>query len=110
MMDNYVINYDLIVDYDLIDEANGNNLLHQRFKKPNPIRFFPSMLHSNLATRRRQINRALNTFVIVMDVHIEGKTWYDSLDNVTGELEQANLPLNCPKISDMYAGDGTFCT
>jgi hypothetical protein len=76
MMYNYVHNYDHIV------ELNGNNILHQRFKKPNPLKFFPSALHQNSAMRKQQINRALNKFVIVMDVHIEAKTWYDTLDNV----------------------------
>ncbi len=40
------------------------------------------MLDFNLETRKQQINRALNKFVIVLDVAIEAKTWYDTLDNV----------------------------
>jgi hypothetical protein len=76
MMDNYITNYDLIV------ENNVKNMLNRSFKKPNPMKFFPSMLHNDPVTRRLQINRALNKFVILLDVHIEGKTWYDTLDNV----------------------------
>jgi hypothetical protein len=76
VMDNYITNYDLIV------ENNVQNMLNQRFKKPNPMKFFPSMLHNNPVTRHVQINRTLNKFVIALDVHIEGKTWYDTLDDV----------------------------
>ena len=76
MMDNYVTNYDLIV------EMNVTNMLNHKFKKPNPMKFFPPLLHANPTARRLQINRALNKFVIAMDVQIEGKTWYDTLDNV----------------------------
>ncbi len=75
-MDNYVTNYELVVD------NNIQNMLNHRFKKPNPMKFFPSLLHSNAATRNLQINRALNKFVIALDVQIEGKIWYDTLDNV----------------------------
>jgi hypothetical protein len=76
MMDNYVRNYKLVV------ASNLRNMLDHKFRKPNPMKFFPSLLYSDNATRKLQINRALNIFVIALDVQIEGKTWYDTLDNV----------------------------
>jgi hypothetical protein len=56
--------------------------MNKQFKHPNPMMFFPPALHSEERKRKKQINTALNKFVIVLDVHIEGKTWYDTLDNV----------------------------
>jgi hypothetical protein len=76
MMDNYVTNYGVIVETSLL------NLLTTKFRKLNPIRFFSTMLDFNLDRRKQQINRALNKFVIALDVAIEGKTWYDTLDNI----------------------------
>ncbi len=76
MMDNYVTNYGLIV------ETSMQNFLTQKLRKLTPIRFFPTMLDFNLERRKQQINRALNKFVIALDVSIEGKTWYDTLNNV----------------------------
>jgi hypothetical protein len=76
MMENYIVNCDLVVQY------NENNILHQKFKKPNPMMFVPTWLDSNPEKRKAQINRALNKFVIVVDIHIEARTWYDTLDNV----------------------------
>jgi hypothetical protein len=76
MMENYIVNCDLVVQY------HENNILHQKFKKPNPMMFVPTWLDSNPEKRKAQINRALNKFVIVMDIHIKARTWYETLDNV----------------------------
>ncbi len=78
MADNFIFNEALIVNRHL------DNLLNLTLTKPNPIIiFFPAMLHpSNIDTRKLEINRALNKFVIRLSVHIEAKTWYDSLNNV----------------------------
>ncbi len=52
-----------------------DNLLNVTLTKPNPIMFFPAVLHpSNLVMRKGEINRALNRFVIRLEVHIEAKT------------------------------------
>jgi hypothetical protein len=77
MMDNYVQNLDFVLDRHL------DNLLNMNISKQNPLMFFPAKLHRTCKeTRRSEINKALNKFVIRLDVHIEAKTWYDSLDNV----------------------------
>jgi hypothetical protein len=77
MMDYYILNLEFIINNHL------DNLLNTRISKPNPMMYFPAMLNStSIEMRRNEINRALNKFVIRLDVHIEAKTWYDSLDNV----------------------------
>jgi hypothetical protein len=69
MMDNYVINLDFITNRSL------DNLLNLTLTKPNPMMLFPAMLHpSNLVTRKGEIKRALNRFVIRLEVNIEAKT------------------------------------
>ena len=76
MTEYYVISNNSII------ESNGFNLMNKNFKQPNPMMFFPPALHSEKRKRKQQINTALNKFVIVLEMHIEGKTWYDTLDNV----------------------------
>jgi hypothetical protein len=45
--------------------------------------FFPHMLCPiSVEKRQQEMNRALNKFVIRLEVHIETLTWYDTLDNV----------------------------
>jgi hypothetical protein len=45
--------------------------------------FFPHMLNPvSKEDRKHEINRALNTFVIRLEVHIEALSWYETLYNV----------------------------
>jgi hypothetical protein len=44
--------------------------------------FFPSVLDPDDEKRKREVNRALNKFVIRLEIHIEALSWYDTLDNV----------------------------
>jgi hypothetical protein len=77
MMDNYVQNLDFVLNQHL------DNLLKMNISKQNPMMFFPAMLHPTCKeTRKSEINKALNKFVIRLEIHIEAKTWYDSLDNI----------------------------
>jgi len=77
MMDHYIFHLGEVV------ESNVDNLLQCKLTLPNPLMFFPSMLNPvNKEQRLHEINRALNKFVIRLEVHIEALSWYDTLDNV----------------------------
>ena len=77
MRDNYVLILDFVLNRHL------DNLLKGNISKENPLMYFPSMPDPTCKENRKsEINRALNKFVIRLDVHIEAKTWYDSLDNI----------------------------
>jgi hypothetical protein len=76
MIDIFIVNVRSITDLHI------DNMLAGKLTKPNPVMFFPSKLSANLQMRKRQLNRALLTFVIRLEIHIESKTWYDTLDNV----------------------------
>jgi hypothetical protein len=88
MSDNLLVNMDLLVDDHL------HNLMQGHFNKPNPVMFFPSVLSGDAAQRKKQIHRALNTYVIRLDIHITSKAMYDSLDSIHWGLARANLALN----------------
>jgi hypothetical protein len=77
MMDHYILHLGEVV------ESHVDNLLQCKLTLPNPLMFFPCMLNPvNKEKRKYEINRALNKFVIRLEVHIEALSWYDTLDNV----------------------------
>jgi hypothetical protein len=76
MMDHYLIHLDAVV------ESHVENLIQSKLTSPNPVMFFPSMLNPDNEKRKREVNRALNKFVIRLEIHIEALSWYDTLDNV----------------------------
>ena len=75
MFDNLLINMDLLVDANI-------DKMQRRFNKSNPIMFFPPVLSANEEQRKKQIHRALYTYVVRLDIQIKSKTMYDSLDNI----------------------------
>ncbi len=77
MMDHYLIHLGEVV------ASHVENLLQLKLTLPNPVMFFPHMLCPiSVEKRQQEMNRALNKFVIRLEVHIEALTWYDTLDNV----------------------------
>ncbi len=77
MMDHYLVHLNEVV------ESHVENLLQLKLTLPNPVMFFPHMLNPiSKEERKHEINRALNKFVIRLEVHIEALSWYDTLDNV----------------------------
>jgi hypothetical protein len=77
MMDHYLVHLDAVV------ASHVDNLIQRKITSPNPFMFFPAMLNPVCKEKRkREINTALNKFVIRMEVHIEALSWYDALDNV----------------------------
>jgi hypothetical protein len=77
MMDHYLIHLGEVV------ESHVENLFQCKLTLPNPVMFFPHILDPvNEQKRKQEINRALNKFVIRLEVHIEALSWYDTLDNV----------------------------
>ncbi len=77
-----IVSENLCVNTDLLVDEHLHNLMQGYFKKSNPIMFFPPVLSANEKQRKKQIHRALNTYVITLDTHIKSKTMYDSLDNI----------------------------
>ncbi len=65
--DNFLVSIDLLVNGHL------DNLLLRRFKKPNPVMFFPSALSTDGAERKKQMHCALYKYVIRLDMHITDK-------------------------------------
>jgi hypothetical protein len=76
MMDHYLIHLDAVVD------SHVENLIQCKLTLPNPVMFFPTMLNPVNVKRKQEVNRALNKFVIRLEIHIEALSWYDTLDNV----------------------------
>jgi hypothetical protein len=77
MMDHYLVHLNEVVEFHV------DHLLHLKLTLPNPIMFFPHMLNPiSKEKRKHEVNRALNRFVIRLEVHIEALSWYDTLDNV----------------------------
>ncbi len=81
MMDHCLVHLDAVVD------SHVENLIQLKLTLPNPVMFFPHMLNPfSEVEREKEINRALNKFVILLEVHIEALSWYDTLDNVMVEI------------------------